>query len=145
MKDLNRYVEARREWNDRYLDLVRARRWWQVAAVSELALIATLGSGLIALSLQHKTVPYVVEVDSLGAAVAVKPADSIAACCTSSAARSSSWSWPDSLRCAPKGRGSPKKRTRTRRAFRHQPASGGSTRSRTASRSPSRRARRPPV
>src|SRR5262245_64061608 len=34
MKDLNPYVEARREWNDRYLDLVRARRWWQVAAVS---------------------------------------------------------------------------------------------------------------
>jgi type IV secretion system protein TrbF len=75
MKDLNPYVEARREWNDRYLDLVRARRWWQVAAVSELVLVATLGGGLVALSLQHKTVPYVVEVDSLGAAVAVKPAD----------------------------------------------------------------------
>src|SRR5437016_4413674 len=75
MKDLNPYVEARREWNDRYLDLVRARRWWQVAAVSELALVATLGGGLVALSLQHKTVPYVVEVDSLGAAVAVKPAE----------------------------------------------------------------------
>src|SRR5438094_8428050 len=66
---------GRREWNDRYLDLVRARRWWQVAAVSELALVATLGGGLVALSLQHKTVPYVVEVDALGAAVAVKPAD----------------------------------------------------------------------
>jgi type IV secretion system protein TrbF len=55
MKDLNPYVEARREWNDRYLDLVRARRWWQVAAVSELALVFTLGGGLVALSLQHKT------------------------------------------------------------------------------------------
>src|SRR5439155_1071661 len=33
-----------------------------------------LGGGLIALSLQHKTVPYVVEVDALGAAVAVAPA-----------------------------------------------------------------------
>ena len=75
MKDLNPYVEARREWNDRYLDLVRARRWWQVAAVSELALVATLGGGLVAVSLQHKTVPYVVEVDALGAAVAVKPAE----------------------------------------------------------------------
>jgi type IV secretion system protein TrbF len=75
MKDLNPYVEARREWNDRYLDLVRARRWWQVAAVSELALVATLGGGLVALSLQHKTVPYVVEVDALGAATAVKPAE----------------------------------------------------------------------
>jgi type IV secretion system protein VirB5 len=75
MKDLNPYVEARREWNDRYLDLVRARRWWQVAAVAELALVAAVSGGLVALSLQHKTVPYVVEVDALGTAVAVKPAD----------------------------------------------------------------------
>jgi type IV secretion system protein VirB5 len=74
MKDLNPYVEARREWNDRYLDLVRARRWWQIAAAAELALVGLLGGGLVAVSLQHKTVPYVVEVDSLGAAVAVAPA-----------------------------------------------------------------------
>ena len=74
-KDLNPYVEARREWNDRYLDLVRARRWWQLAAVAELAMIGGLGGGLVALSLQHKTVPYVVEVDALGAAIAVKPAE----------------------------------------------------------------------
>src|SRR6266446_3918962 len=75
MKDSNPYVEARREWNDRYLDLARARRWWQLAAVAELALVGVLAGGLVALSLQHKTVPYVVEVDALGAATAVKPAD----------------------------------------------------------------------
>src|SRR3989441_11843720 len=75
MKDSNPYVEARREWNDRYLDLTRARRWWQLAAVAELALVGVLAGGLVALSLQHKTVPYVVEVDALGAATAVKPAD----------------------------------------------------------------------
>jgi type IV secretion system protein VirB5 len=74
-KDLNPYVEARREWNDRYLDLVRARRWWQLAAFAELVLVGGLGGGLAALSLQHKTVPYVVEVDALGAAVAVKPVE----------------------------------------------------------------------
>ena len=74
-KDLNPYVEARREWNDRYLDLVRARRWWQITAVAELALVGVLGSGLVALSLQHKTIPYVVEVDALGAATAVKPVE----------------------------------------------------------------------
>src|SRR2546425_3524298 len=74
MKDLNPYVEARREWNDRYLDLVQARRWWQITAVAEMALAGMLGGGLVALSLQHKTVPYVVEVDALGAAVAVAPA-----------------------------------------------------------------------
>jgi type IV secretory pathway TrbF-like protein len=75
MKDLNPYVEARREWNDRYLDLVRARRWWQITAAAELALLGVLSSGLVMLSLQHKTVPYVVEVDALGAATAVKPAE----------------------------------------------------------------------
>src|SRR5438445_991846 len=75
MKDSNPYVEARREWNDRYLDLARARRWWQLAAVAELALVGVLAGGLVALSLQHKTVPYIVEVDALGAATAVKPAD----------------------------------------------------------------------
>ncbi len=75
MTNLNPYVEARREWNDRYLDLVWARRWWQVAAVAELGLLGLLGGGLVALSLQHKTVPYVVEVDALGAATAIKPVD----------------------------------------------------------------------
>ena len=78
MKDSNPYVEARREWNDRYLDLVRARRGWQVTAIAELVLMGVLGGGLVALSLQHKTVPYVVEVDGLGAATAVKPADAAA-------------------------------------------------------------------
>ncbi len=75
MKDSNPYVEARREWNDRYLDLVRARRGWQLTAVAELVLMGVLGGGLVALSLQHKTVPYVVEVDALGAATAVKSAE----------------------------------------------------------------------
>ena len=75
MKDSNPYIEARREWNDRYLDLVRARRWWQITAVAELLLMGVLSGGLVALSLQHKTVPYVVEVDALGAATAVKLAD----------------------------------------------------------------------
>ena len=75
MKDSNPYVEARQEWNDRYLDLVRARRWWQLAAVAELVVVGLLSAGLVALSLQHKTVPYVVEVDALGASSAVKPAE----------------------------------------------------------------------
>jgi type IV secretory pathway TrbF-like protein len=74
-KDLNPYVEARREWNDRYLELVQARRWWQLAAAVELALLGLLTGGLVALSLQHKTVPYVVEVDAVGTATAVKPAE----------------------------------------------------------------------
>src|SRR5438034_8616425 len=75
MSEPNPYVEARREWNDRYLELVRERRWWQAAAGSGLVLSLILAGGLVWLSSQHKTVPYVVEVDSLGAALAIKPAE----------------------------------------------------------------------
>src|SRR5439155_1182729 len=57
------------------LELVRERHWWQAVAGAELALSLILAGGLVWLSLQHKTVPYVVEVDSLGAARAVKAAE----------------------------------------------------------------------
>ena len=75
MNDSNPYVEARREWNDRYLELVRERRWWQAVAGAEILLLLIFAVGFVWLSLQHKTVPYVVEVDSLGAALAVKPVE----------------------------------------------------------------------
>src|SRR3989442_2243902 len=75
MSESNPYVEARREWNDRYLELVRERRWWQAVAGAELAISLILSGGFVWLSLQHKTVPYVVEVDSLGAALAIKRAE----------------------------------------------------------------------
>ena len=75
MSESNPYVEARREWNDRYLELVRERRWWQAVAGAEILLLLIFAVGFVWLSLQHKTVPYVVEVDSLGAALAIRPAE----------------------------------------------------------------------
>src|SRR3989442_6540717 len=75
MSESNPYVEARREWNDRYLELARERRWWQAIAGAEILLLLIFAVGFVWLSLQHKTVPYVVEVDSLGAALAIKPAE----------------------------------------------------------------------
>ncbi len=75
MGDSNPSVEARREWNDRYLDLVRERRAWQAVAGAELVLTLGLAGGLLWVSHQYKTVPYVVEVDSLGVALAIKPAE----------------------------------------------------------------------
>src|SRR5207253_3659401 len=68
-------VEARREWNDRYLDLARERRLWQIVAGAELVAVLIVAAGFVSLSLQHKIIPYIVEVDSLGAALAVKPVD----------------------------------------------------------------------
>ena len=75
VSDSNPYVEARREWNDRYLELARERRAWQAVGAAGLALSLVLAGGLVWVSLQHKTVPYVVEVDSLGAALAIRPAE----------------------------------------------------------------------
>ena len=75
MSESNPYVEARREWNDRYLDLVRERHRWQAVTGAALVLSLALAGGLVWLSLQHKTVPYIVEVDSLGAALAIKPVE----------------------------------------------------------------------
>ena len=74
MNDSNPYVEARREWNDRYLDLARERRLWQIIASAELVVLLIVAGGFVWLSLQHKIVPYVVEVDSLGAALAINRA-----------------------------------------------------------------------
>lgn len=75
MAEFNPYVEARREWNDRYLELARERRLWQVATGAALLVLLVLAVGLVWLSVQHKIVPYIVEVDSLGAALAIKPVD----------------------------------------------------------------------
>lgn len=74
MNDSNPYVEARREWNDRYLDLARECRLWQTIAAAELVVLLIVAGGFVWLSLQHKIVPYVVEVDSLGAALAINRA-----------------------------------------------------------------------
>src|SRR5438046_10524942 len=72
---VNAYLAARREWDERYGDFItRARNW---RAIGFLCLIAALvqSAGLIALSMRSKTIPYVVAVDSLGRQVAAGAAD----------------------------------------------------------------------
>ncbi len=43
----NLYVEARREWDERYSDLVLGKRNWQVAAGGLLLLALILASGMV--------------------------------------------------------------------------------------------------
>ena len=70
----NPYLDARREWNERHGDyIVRAKNWRMMAFLSGLTAILAVG-GLVASMLQNKIVPYVVEVDKLGNAAAIKPA-----------------------------------------------------------------------
>lgn len=62
----NPYLAARREWDERYGDLIaRARNWRNVAMILACALVLAVG-GLVLLSNQSRVVPYVVEIDSLG-------------------------------------------------------------------------------
>ena len=61
----NPYVEARREWDERYADLVLGKRNWQIAA-GGLLLSLILGAGVVWQSTRSRFIPYVVEVDKLG-------------------------------------------------------------------------------
>jgi type IV secretion system protein TrbF len=65
----NPYVEARREWDERYADLVLGKRNWQIAGGGLLVLSLILASGLVWLISRSRYIPYVVEVDKLGYAL----------------------------------------------------------------------------
>lgn len=69
------YVYARREWNERYGSYIAQAHTWKLVALASMALSAILVFNLVSLANSSKVVPYVVEVDKLGNAVAVKPAD----------------------------------------------------------------------
>jgi type IV secretion system protein VirB5 len=72
---VNPYVEARREWNERYGDYIQQAHHWRLIAIvcGATALVAVIGMAYI--GAQNKIVPYVVEVDKLGRASAVARAD----------------------------------------------------------------------
>jgi len=69
------YLNARREWNERYGSYIARARSWRYAAFGALFVSAILAIGVIWLASQSKLVPYVVEVDKLGQAAAVRRAD----------------------------------------------------------------------
>src|ERR1700694_2042631 len=69
------YINARREWNERYGSYIARARNWRYAAFGSLFVSAILAVGVIWLASQSKLVPFVVQVDKLGEAIAVKRAD----------------------------------------------------------------------
>lgn len=69
------FIAARREWNERYGDYIAQAKNWRLAAILSLTISAILALGAMWLASQTKFVPYVVEVDKLGASVAVAAAD----------------------------------------------------------------------
>ena len=69
------YLAARREWDERYGNLITRAKNWRTAALLALVVAILETAGLIALSMKAKTVPYVVAVDGLGRVLAAGPAD----------------------------------------------------------------------
>ena len=70
----NPYLAARRNWDERYGDLItRAHNWRRSAFLSGVvALVATVG--VVRLSMEARVVPYVVAIDSLGRPLAAATA-----------------------------------------------------------------------
>jgi type IV secretion system protein TrbF len=69
------YLSARRDWNERYGDYIARARNWRWAAFGAIAVSLVLAVGVTWQAAQSKVVPYVVDVDKLGDAVAVARAD----------------------------------------------------------------------
>lgn len=71
----NPYLCARKEWDERYGDLITRARNWRAAAFLALVVVAVETCGLIALAVKTKVVPFVVAVDNLGRVIASGPAE----------------------------------------------------------------------
>jgi type IV secretion system protein TrbF len=69
--ETNPYLDARREWDERYADLVPGKRNRQIAAGGLLLLSLVLASGTVWIGSRSRFIPYVVEVDKLGYALTV--------------------------------------------------------------------------
>jgi len=71
----NPYLDARKEWDERYGSLISRANNWRRAAFAALLIALLETGGLIALAMKSKVVPYVVAIDSLGRTVASGPAE----------------------------------------------------------------------
>jgi type IV secretion system protein VirB5 len=71
------YLAARREWDERYGDLITRARNWRFAAFLALVIAVIETGGLIALSMKAKVVPFVVAVDNLSRVVGSGTADQV--------------------------------------------------------------------
>jgi type IV secretion system protein VirB5 len=71
----NPYLNGKQEWLERYGSYIKAKAFWRAMAFLCVILAIITASGSIILIHQHKVVPYIVAVDSLGKSVAVARAD----------------------------------------------------------------------
>src|SRR5260370_27784564 len=62
----NPYVEAHRQWDERYADLVSGKRNWQIVTAVFSLLSLILAIGIVWLTTRSRYMSYAVEVDKLG-------------------------------------------------------------------------------
>jgi type IV secretion system protein VirB5 len=67
----NPYLNARREWDERYGDLITRAKNWRVVAMASIAVAGLACAGIVYIGAQSKIQPFVVMVDQLGSPVAV--------------------------------------------------------------------------
>src|SRR5271167_4113859 len=68
------YIQARREWDERYGDLVLGKRNWQITSAGLMLLSLILALGIVWMSARTRVIPFVVEVDKLGYAITIPTA-----------------------------------------------------------------------
>jgi len=70
----NPYLAARKEWDERYGDLIARSRNWRVLALLLGVVAFVQAGGLIYLSSKSRVIPFVVAIDNLDRVVAAGPA-----------------------------------------------------------------------
>jgi type IV secretion system protein VirB5 len=67
----NPYLNARREWDERYGDQISRARSWRITAFASLAVAGIAVVGIMVIGSQSKIKPYVVAIDKLGNPIAM--------------------------------------------------------------------------
>lgn len=90
----NPYLEARREWDERYGDALARARHWRLAAFAALALAGVAVLGVAYVGSQSKIKPYVVALDRMGDPIAMaQPVTGGAIAQRIIAAQVANWIW----------------------------------------------------
>ena len=69
------YLAARREWNERYGSYIAQAHAWRLAALASLCVALVAVIGVVWIGAQTHIVPYIVQTDRLGDAIAIRRAD----------------------------------------------------------------------
>lgn len=79
MTTKNPYLDAKREWNERYGTFIQSTKTWRLIAILSLCSTVIAVIGLVIMGTQNKLIPYIVEVHKLGHVVPVQTAERIQA------------------------------------------------------------------